>query len=136
MACLPSPKKGRIQGARGGEGKAGNVARDSERGDKKQGRKHKKGGTLGQKGVCMGQGRHVSTELSCQLTLLRSSPSTRDKLTFSATLNLSGSTPSRSPPPTPSQIGGGGSFTLTLLVGLVERAMDTAQIRSRGGQEK
>lgn len=39
------------------------------------------------------------------------------------------------PPPTTSRIGGGGSFTLTLLVGLVERALDTALIRGREGQE-
>lgn len=56
MACHPSPKKGRIRGARGGGGKAGNAAGDSKRSEKEQGRKPNKAGPSGGKGSIRSRG--------------------------------------------------------------------------------
>lgn len=55
----------------------------------------------------------------------------RQTLTFSATLNPWVPLPA----PHPNRMDGGGSFTLTLPVGLLQRATDTALIRGPKGQE-
>lgn len=61
-------------------------------------------------------------------------PCPRQTLTFSATLNPR-VTPVPLPAPHPSRIGGGGSFTLALLVGLAEETPDRALIRGLEGLE-
>lgn len=99
----------------------------------RQGRKHKKGGTLGQEGL-------FGVGTACQDRAFRTAdlPSfqplhSRQTLTFSATLSP-WVTLALLPAPHPSRIGGGGSFSLTLLVG-EERALDIDQIHGREGQE-